>query len=198
MTLRPPPTLLRPYASPFSATDFSSENHASFASRKLMNPAPAISALATMELRGRAETMACANSRGFLRAALARRIAMLLAKSPWAGSRARSTTTCESSAGAVNTAGTSDRSASFSRRSSSDFTGGTCLEPERTARILPRNPGPPGRQPPAAGRVDPLAGLVFHRRLRDEDHYFPDPCCGCVVRRLRDFRSGAGGRQPSQ
>ena len=50
-----------------------------------MKPGPAMSIVSTSALSASAATMLAAISRGFLRAGLARRIAMLLAKSPWLG-----------------------------------------------------------------------------------------------------------------
>src|SRR6516225_2217107 len=58
-----------------------------------MKPAPATSARSMSVLAGSAATIASASSRGFLRAAFARRSATLVAKSPCCGSRVRSTTT---------------------------------------------------------------------------------------------------------
>src|SRR5258708_9333522 len=58
-----------------------------------MKPAPAISTLATAGLAGSDRTRASASLRGFWRAALASRMARLLAKSPCCASRVLSTST---------------------------------------------------------------------------------------------------------
>ena len=91
---------------------------------------------------------------------------MLLAKSPCCGSRARSTTTWAGSAGSARTVGTSDRSASRSRRSSSDFTGEpvwNSMKRRESYQGLSEHRG--SCKPNGRWRVDPLAGLIFHRRL---------------------------------
>jgi len=57
---------------------------------KLMNPAPATSALLTSPEAGSSASNSLATSRGFLFSALASSIARLVAKSPCVGSRGRS------------------------------------------------------------------------------------------------------------
>ncbi len=69
-----------------------------------MNPAPAISTLASAALSGSAATSASASLRGLRRVALARRMAILVAKSPCWASRVRST----SKATSRSAAGSSD------------------------------------------------------------------------------------------
>src|SRR5687767_13124363 len=58
--------------------------------KKLMKPGPAISVFATSSFGGIAATIFAASARGLVRAALARRIATPVAKSPCATSRLRS------------------------------------------------------------------------------------------------------------
>src|SRR5688500_12870361 len=127
-----------------------------------MKPAPATSALATSPDLGNAATSAWASSRGFLRAALASRIATLDWKSPCWESLARSTTTRAGSTASGKTEGTSVRSASRSRRSRSDFTG-DLSELEITAAILSETSL---GKPIGGWIVDPPAGLISHRRLK--------------------------------
>ena len=56
-----------------------------------MKPGPAISTLSTSSLSGRLVMISVAIARGFLPSDFARRIAMLVANSPWRASRVRST-----------------------------------------------------------------------------------------------------------
>src|SRR5262245_54555510 len=71
----------------------SSCRYASAERCRLMKPGPAISAFASNGLAGRAATISSASSRGLRRAAFAILSAMLVAKSPCAGSRVRSRST---------------------------------------------------------------------------------------------------------
>src|SRR5580704_12832001 len=84
-----------------------------------MKPAPATSARLTRVLGGSAATMAVASSRGFLRAPLARRSAILVAKSPCCASRVRSMASVAGSSGM--TVPTRLASAAFSSSSRSCF-----------------------------------------------------------------------------
>ena len=73
-----------------SATRLISACQAAGVMKKLMKPGPAISVFATRSFEGSASTIFAASARGFVRAALARRIATPVAKSPCATSRLRS------------------------------------------------------------------------------------------------------------
>src|SRR5258708_4449639 len=79
-----------------------------------MKPAPAISTLATAGLAGSDRTRASASLRGFWRAALASRMARLLAKSPCCASRVFSTSTLKARSAAGTRA--SGRAAHACRR----------------------------------------------------------------------------------
>ena len=86
----PAPVSPRPKSSRWSRMVSMTEPLAASVRKKLMNPGPAISVFSTCGESGRAEQSFAARSRGDMRACFARVRAMLLARSPWAGSRVRS------------------------------------------------------------------------------------------------------------
>jgi hypothetical protein len=90
-----------------------------------MKPAPATSVLAIASFGGSFSTSACASLRGFCRAALASRMARLLAKSPCAGSRVCSTSSSSSRAARGTSSSGNAVSAARNRASITFFTIGT-------------------------------------------------------------------------
>src|SRR5215469_431529 len=107
-----------------------------------MKPAPATSVRASSGLSGNAATMAAASSRGFRRAAFARRSATLVAKSPCCASRVRSMTTAEAAGISGSTPPASRSRADSSSCSSSCFKVRSSVASRRASLAEPKAAAP--------------------------------------------------------